>query len=191
METLTAVYKHPLLGKKELELLFAAHTKVSFKKGDRLLENGRYAQEYFCVESGLIRSFVINHKGMDITTAFAGKREIVIDVISLFNQIPAIESLEALTACVCYKIGFDDFQKLYHSLPGFNEWGRSWMAQSLFQLKERSVSMITDSAGDRYLDLMRKYPEIIQNAPLKHVASYLGITDTSLSRIRKDLSRIE
>ena len=62
-----------------------------------------------------------------------------------------------------------------------------------FQLSDlsekRSLSMITDSAQKRYLDLLANHPQILQEAPLKHVASYLGITDTSLSRIRKEISQ--
>jgi hypothetical protein len=63
------------------------------------------------------------------------------------------------------------------------------MTNALFENKLRSLYMITDSAKDRYLRLQREQPQIIQQAPLKQVASYLGVTDTSLSRIRKEVTK--
>jgi CRP-like cAMP-binding protein len=132
---------------------------------------------------------VYDYNGNEITTGFIGKNELVIDVVSLFNQVPSIEYFQALTDCECYLIDFEDFQKLYHSIKGFNEWGRSWMSASLFELKQRSLTMITDSATDRYRSLSKQHPQLLLQAPLKYIASYLGITDTSLSRIRKELAR--
>ncbi|MFT4095004.1 MAG: hypothetical protein QM640_15340 [Niabella sp.] len=79
-------------------------------------------------------------------------------------------------------------QKLFHSMPGFVEWGRLGFMNRLFFIKQRSLDMIRETATNRYLKLMRDKPGIIQQVPLKQIASYLGITDTSLSRIRKDIS---
>ncbi len=159
-------------------------------KGDFLLREGHIANEYFILEQGLIRAFVHNFDGKDITTSFFVKDEIVIDVSSLFQRIPSNENIQALTDCVCWKIEFQVFQELFHSIEGFREWGRAWMAQSLFEFKNRSVSMITDSATDRYLNLLQHKPDVLKYAPLKQIASYLGITDTSLSRIRKETAQI-
>ncbi|CAN5362663.1 hypothetical protein BH23BAC3_BH23BAC3_13890 [soil metagenome] len=84
-------------------------------------------------------------------------------------------------------MSFENFQRLFQNTDGFSEWGRTWMSGALFSSKQRSLSMITESATERYLTLQKEHPEIIQQAPLKYIASYLGITDTSLSRIRKEL----
>lgn len=186
MEALKTLYQHPLLTEKELDIIFKAHEKVIFNKGDFLLKKGETANAYFCIEEGLIRSYVYDYDGKDITTGFVGKNEIAIDVVSLFHRIPTVEYFQALTDCECYSINLDNFQQLYHSIRGLNEWGRAWMSESLFLLKQRTISMITDSAGQRYKILQKQHPQILLQAPLKHIASYLGITDTSLSRIRKE-----
>jgi CRP-like cAMP-binding protein len=128
-----------------------------------------------------LRNYVIDYNGQDITAGFVGQNEIAIDVISLFNGLPAEENLQALGDVQAWRIEFDDFQELYHQIPNFNEWGRSWMSREVFYLKQKSVEMITLSAKERYLRYIEKFPQIIQNAPLKHIATYLGITDTSLS----------
>lgn len=166
-----------------------SHEKVFFNKGEFLLKEGQIASEYYCLESGLIRSFAISSEGKEVTTGFFSPDEIVIEVASLFLQTPTSENIHALTDCVCWKIKLESFQQLFQSIPCFSEWGRDWMSGVLFTTKKRSLSMITDSATERYLALRKEHPEIIQQAPLKYIASYLGVTDTSLSRIRKELGK--
>lgn len=185
--TLETLYQHPLITHQEFQTIFEAHKKIKFNKGDFILKKGEVANAYFCIETGLVRSYVYDYHGNDITTGFIGQNDIAIDVVSLFNRLPTVEYFQALTPVECYVIDLEKFQVLYHSIKGFNEWGRGWMSESLFQLKQRTISMITDSASERYLRLQEQHSEIVQQSPLKYIASYLGITDTSLSRIRKEL----
>lgn len=77
--------------------------------------------------------------------------------------------------------------KLFH-IEAFREVGRTRLVNSYFDLKSHSVSMITDEAQKRYLDLIANKPNVLQYVPLKHIATYLGVTDTSLSRIRKEIA---
>lgn len=183
------IYYSDALSKQELDTIAKAHERVTFVKGDYLLQKGQVANAYFCVEEGLVRSYVYDYEGQDITTGFTSVGEIAIDVVSLFQHVPALENMQALTDISAWKIEYPIFQQLFLRIPAFSEWGRSWMAQSLFQFKLRSVSMITDSATQRYLTLQQRHPQLLLQAPLKHIASYLGITDTSLSRIRKEVAK--
>ncbi len=183
------IYYSDALSKQELDTIAKAHERVTFVKGGYLLQKGQVANAYFCVEEGLVRSYVYDYEGQDITTGFTGVGEIAIDVVSLFQHVPALENMQALTDISAWKIEYPIFQQLFLRIPAFSEWGRSWMAQSLFQFKLRSVSMITDSATQRYLTLQQRHPQLLLQAPLKHIASYLGITDTSLSRIRKEVAK--
>jgi CRP-like cAMP-binding protein len=187
MTALQTIYQHPLITAADMETICQAHRKVDYHKDDFLLKKGDVAKSYVCVDEGLVRSYVYDYDGNEITTGFIGRNELAIDVVSLFNQVQTAEYFQALTDCSCYIIQFEEFQTLYHSIKGFNEWGRSWMSDSLFKLKQRTIAMITDSAADRYRSLRTQHPQILQQAPLKYIASYLGITDTSLSRIRKEL----
>ncbi|WP_373517471.1 Crp/Fnr family transcriptional regulator [Pricia sp.] len=184
------IYGHPELSLSDLNNICDAHKKTMYKKGDFLLKEGQIANEYLILEKGLIRAFVHDFNGNDITTNFFSENEIVIEVSSLFQRMPTQENVKALTDCVCWNMDFEVFQELYHAIPIFNEWGRAWMAQSLFECKQRSVSMITDSATQRYLQLLKEKLEVIQYAHLKQIASYLGITDSSLSRIRKETAKL-
>ena len=183
------VYNHSLLSTEDLMKIGGAHEEVSYKKGEFVLKVGQLANDYLILKSGLMRSFVYDYNTNDITTDFFVDNELVIEVSSLFQRIPTRESIQTLTECVCLKISFENFQNLFHSIEGLREWGRGWLSNSLFEFKQRSISMLTDSATERYLSLTKTKPLVAQQAPLKHIASYLGITDSSLSRIRKETAK--
>ncbi|KUJ56747.1 Crp/Fnr family transcriptional regulator [Chryseobacterium aquaticum] len=177
----------PFFFEEELSEICLAHEKMIFHKGDFILEEGKTANEYYILEKGLARSFVNDFNGNDVTTHFFVEKEVVIDVSSLFQRIPTQENIVCITDCECWKLDFEVFQELFHRIPNLREWGRAWMSQELFRYKQRSVEMFTLSATKRYLNLLQGKHQVVQYAPLKQIASYLGVTDTSLSRIRKEL----
>lgn len=184
---LRKIYQHPDLGFEDLERVCRAHSTFEFNKGDYFLEKGKLANEYYIIDTGLVRAYTHDYKGDEITTGFIGTHEILIEVASLFQRIPSQENLQALTDGVAFKIDFENFQEIYHQSRGFNEWGRAWMAQQLFSIKQRHIDSVRISASDRYLKLLKERPQVIQYDSLKHISSFLGITDTSLSRIRKNI----
>lgn len=187
MEVLRYAYQHPQLKSSDLELIFEAHDQVHLSKGDFILEKGHIANEYYIVEEGLVRTYLYDYEGNEISTGFSGKNEVVIEVASIFQRIPTQEYIHCLTDCILWKIDYEKFQDLFHKIPAFREWGRAWMAFELYLSKKRATEMITEPAKMRYLHLMEEKPQIIQQAPLKYIASYLGVTDSSLSRIRKEI----
>ena len=181
------VYNHPLITQAILEKIKDKHFFKRYEKGERLIRIHQSSNYYFILKTGLTRAQVIDYKGNDITTQFFIPGEIVIAPLALFKQINAVENVFALTACEVWTISFQDFQELFKNNFALAEWGRLWMAEQISKLKLRSTEMITDDATTRYKQLIENKPEVIQQAPLKHIASYLGVTDTSLSRIRKNL----
>ena len=187
-EILSQVYNHPRIRAGELSQIIDAHQKVEFQKGDFILKQGEQAQSYMIMDEGLMRSFLYDVNGKDITTDFFCDHDIIIEVLSLFQRTPTSENIQALKDSTCWKIDYDVFQELFHSIDGFAEWGRLWMSNSLFQFKQRNLDMVSISAKDRYMRLIQEKPQVVLHAPLKNIASYLGITDTSFSRIRKEIS---
>lgn len=186
-KVLKVCYDFPFFLDEELEEVFQAHEKVFFSKGDYILKEGKIANEYYILVKGMARSFVNDFNGNEVTTNFFIEGEIVIEVSSIFQRIPTQENIVCISDCECWKMDFEVFQNLFHKIPNLAEWGRTWMSQQLFVYKQRSVEMFTLSATSRYLKLLEQKPQVVQFAPLKQVASYLGVTDTSLSRIRKEL----
>ncbi|MCP9770356.1 Crp/Fnr family transcriptional regulator [Lacihabitans sp. LS3-19] len=173
---------------EEQNTIISHFKKVSFDKNDFFLKEGQTENQYWFIESGFARSYVVDTEGNDISTNFYSKGDIVIDWTSFFLRNPTRENIQALSDCVAYQLDFDTFQTLFHSLENFREHGRTNLVSSYFKLKQQSIAMIADQAKDRYLRLMKEKPQVIQNVSLKHIASFLGITDTSLSRIRKEIS---
>lgn len=181
------IYSHALFTADDLQKIVSLHKKIEVAKGDCLLKEQQTATGYYLVEKGLMRFYVHDFNGNEITTQFICENEIVNEVSSLFQRIPSAQNIQAVTDAVLWEIDFANFQQLYHTLESAREWGREWMAAQLFQSQLRSIEMITLSASSRYLQLLKERPQIVQQAPLKQIASYLGIADTSLSRIRKQL----
>ncbi len=183
------VYSHPLLSPEAMGRIAAAHEEAFFRKNDFVLQAGQKARGYHVLGSGLMRSYVYDPQGRDITTGFYTAPGVVINAASLFQQQPSLEHFQTLTDCNSWYIDFGAFQALFHELQGLREWGRAWMAGQLFEHRQRQVEMITQPALERYCQLLERQPDVVQYAPLKHVATYLGMTDSSLSRIRKTLAQ--
>lgn len=172
----------------ELDLILPKFRQVKFSKSEYFLQEGKTENHYWFLESGFARSFVNDTDGNDITTNFFSTSEIVIDWSSFFLRNPTRENIQALSDCVCWQLDFETFQQLFHSIETFREHGRRRLVNSYFALKNHNVSIIADQAKDRYLQLMKEKPHIVQNVSLQHIATYLGITKYSLSRIRKEIS---
>ena len=180
------IFKPENFSKEELALILAQFQSIEFKKNEYLITEHKVANYYYFVESGFARSYVIDVEGNDVTTNFYGETDIVIDWNSFFLKTPCREYIQATTKTVAWKITFQDFMKLF-KIESFREVGRTRLVNNYFELKSHTISMIADQAKDRYLKLIEDKPDVIYNVPLKHIATYLGVTDTSLSRIRKEI----
>jgi len=172
----------------EMTEILPKFKQVHFEKNSFLLTEGQTANHYWFIESGFARAYVTDTEGNDITTNFYAVGDIVIDWPSFFLRNPTRENIQTLTDCVCWQLDFETFQTLFHTIRNFREQGRTTLVGSYFALKRHNISMIADHAKDRYLRLLKEKPHIVQNVSLKHIATYLGITDTSLSRIRKEIA---
>ncbi|WP_286861409.1 MULTISPECIES: Crp/Fnr family transcriptional regulator [Sphingobacterium] len=187
MDLIGTFYSGLAITTDELNSIKEKHQAITIKKGDFILSKGQVSNAYYLIEHGLTRSFLHDYEGNEVTIGFCSDNDVVIEVASFFQRTPTVENIQALADTKLWKIRFEDHQELFHRIPEFREWGRSWMAQELVHSKNRAIAMITEPATSRYLHLIKEKPILIQQAPLKHIASYLGITDTSLSRIRKEI----
>ncbi len=164
-------------------------TPKNFRKNDWFLKEGQVSNEYLFLDSGYLRAFAYDTAGHDITTAFYSPKQVVFEVSSFFNRTVSRENIQALTDGAGWFITYAQLNQLFHALPEFREFGRSVLVKGYASLKTRMLATITETAEERYGHLLQSNPEIFQQVPLKHIATYLGITDSSLSRIRKDYAR--
>jgi CRP-like cAMP-binding protein len=184
---LKKIFNEQNFKKEDLEKILNQYQRLEFAKNDYLIKEGSVANYYYFVESGFARSYAIDLEGNDISTKFFSSTDIVIDWHSYFLKTKCRENIQAITPCVVWKISFEKFMQLFN-IEAFREVGRTRLINNYFELKSHSVSIIADTAKDRYLQLLKTKPDIIHNVPLKQIATYLGITDTSLSRIRKEIA---
>jgi CRP-like cAMP-binding protein len=169
---------------------FADHFQSkTFARNDFFLQQGKISDEYLYLENGCMRSFAYDTEGNDITTNFSTGNQIVFEVSSFFNRTASKENIQALTDSSGWFITYRELNELFHATPEFREFGRHILVRGFSSLKIRTLSMITETAEERYINTLKSYPEIFVYAPLKNIATYLGITDTSLSRIRRDFSK--
>jgi CRP-like cAMP-binding protein len=158
-------------------------------RNDFFLKEGSVSNEYLFLEEGFIRSFAYNLNGVDITTGFYTKLNVVFEVSSFFSRTASRENIQALTDCKGWCISYQQLNVLFHTIPDFREFGRSILVKGFSALKTRMLSMITETAEEPYANLLNTNPEIFQHAPLKNIATYLGITYTTFIIIRKEFSK--
>lgn len=158
-------------------------------RNEFLLREGKISNEYLLLESGFVRAFAHDTEGTEVTTAFYSPGSAVFEVASFFQRIPAQENIQAIADSRGWMLTFEDLNHLFHAHAAFREFGRTVLVKGFAALKERMLSTIAETAEQRYVQLLQHNPQIFQQVPLKHIASYLGVTDTSLSRIRKELTK--
>ncbi|MCB2376254.1 Crp/Fnr family transcriptional regulator [Hymenobacter sp. BT635] len=162
----------------------AGFTRRTLARHELLLPAGQVSDEYLFLDQGLLRAFALDEDGNDVTTGFFSVGQVALEVASFFNRTPSQETLQALTDSAGWGISYAQLNGLFHARPEFREFGRSVLVRELTRLKTRLLALTTTSAAARYEALLHSSPEILQQVPLKHIASYLGVTDSSLSRIR-------
>jgi CRP-like cAMP-binding protein len=158
-------------------------------KNQFLLTAGKICDEYLFLEKGYMRTFAHDTDGNEVTTNFCSPGQVVFEVSSFFNRTKSKENIQALTDCEGWFITYKQLNELFHALPEFREFGRFILVNGFANLKTRMLAMITETAEERYETLLKTNAEIFQHSPLKNIASYLGVTDTSLSRIRKEVAK--
>ena len=159
-----------------------------FLKNEFFLREGRVCDLLYLAE-GLMRAYTFDLKGNEVTTNFFAKGRQVFDHASFFLQTASEENIQAITDCFGYSITFEKMNSLFHSIPEFREYGRGMLVKELVSYKKRTLAMINKTAEQRYEDLIKDDKEIFQFVQLKHIASYMGVTNSSLSRIRREFSK--
>lgn len=185
-----SVYASPSISNDGYKVISGAHKRIDFKKGEVILRNGEVAKDYILIRSGILRKYVIDVNGNEVTTKFYSTGDFSMVVSSFFHQLPSSECIVAISDGEGWKISYTDFMGLLKSVKGLGEWGRKRMSNQLFIAEQRLVDIFVKTATERYLELLSDDPELLEKIPLKYLASYLGVTDSSLSRIRKQVLKI-
>ena len=170
---------------KEIEKLFERRELPSKY---RLLNDGEIADSAFLVKKGCLRSFFYK-EGKDITSQFFFENDVVASAESFFENKPCKENIETIEKTVILEFPKKNYSEIIEKIPVLKNMMYIGMQKRLFQYMNYMRSYIQDKPVERYLNLMKTRPEIIQRVPQHYIASYLGMTSVSLSRIRNKIKR--
>ena len=164
-----------------------AFQPIALKEKEFLLRENQLCDDYFYLENGLMRTFLYDLKGNEITVDFFIEDSIVFEVTSFFNRIRSEANIQAITNCSGFRLSYDELNTLFHNKPAFRDFGRAILVKKFIASQKRNYGMINRTAVERYQDLLATKPQILKYSPLKYIASYLGVTDSTLSRLRKNM----
>ena len=182
------IFKDLVFTEEEIEIIASVFHKVEVPKGTILVSPGDYVTEHYYILEGCLRTFHTDSQGKEYTVQFGIKDWWISDYIAFFLKEKAIMTVEALDDSVIYRINRKDKEFLYEQIPRIDRFFRIKLERAFAAFQKRILAGISQTAKERYIDFMRTYPEIEQCLKNYHIASYLGITTESLSRIRKELS---
>lgn len=160
--------------------------KTTLLKSDFLISEGQICRSLYFLESGCMRGFY-NIDGKDVTQWFGFENNFVTSFRSFTAQVPSVEYIQALEDCVLWTISYEDFKKLLLHHSEIEKFVRLMYEHYYIRLEERYSNAHFKTATERYEDLLQNHPHILQRIPLGHIASYLGISQETLSRIRKKI----
>ena len=152
-------------------------------KGNILVSEGEYSHELYYVVSGGARAFYLKD-GKTITDWFAFENDFISSIVSFILGVPSQHYIEVLEDTTFFVLQRQDIDTLCETHHDFERLGRLSVTKTMLQLQQRIVSLQFKTSKERYESLLERFPKIEQRAPLGDVASYLGITQETLSRIR-------
>ncbi|WP_268849367.1 Crp/Fnr family transcriptional regulator [Flavobacterium aestivum] len=175
------------LTEQDWQIFSSKLTKQEFPKNHFLLKAGQVENHLSFVETGIIRIYIPKEEN-DLTFAFAFDNGFVSGYDSFLTQIPSTYHIETLTTTTLWQLTYKDLQAIYHETEIGNAIGRQASEDLFLKKSKRELSLLNETAEQRYLNLFTEQPKLIKQIALKHIASYIGITPQALSRIRKRIS---
>ncbi len=164
------------------------YTPKKFSKGEFLLQQGDVCDGTYFVNEGLLRMYSLDKHGKEHIIQFAPERWLISDRSSQFFNEKSRYYIDAVEDTKVSVLRNDFFERLHHVFPGNVEANLVLLQRHIYGLQNRVNSLLSDTAEERYLEFLKMYPDIMQRVPQWMVASYLGITPESLSRVRKELA---
>ncbi len=156
---------------------------VSLDKSTLLVKEGQYADKLYFIIKGCARVFYIK-EDRDITDWFAFENDFLVSDNSFFQSAPSLHYIELIEPTTLLEISRDDVLKISNKHHDFYKLGGTIITKIMLQLKNRIASIQFESAQQKFENLISMRKDIIQRVPLTHIASYLGITLETLSRVR-------
>ncbi len=171
------------LNQQQIELVSGKGEELVLRKEEYFLEAGKTLRQVAFIVQGIIRICYYNNKGEEITKIFIEENHLLHAV----QEGPSTEYLQAATDCKLIAFSMQNWQEISNTIVGWENIIQKIKNKALLQKLERVSPLVSQDATTRYQEFMEKYPTLANRIPLSYIASYLGITQSSLSRIRKNI----
>ncbi|MGI4803239.1 MAG: Crp/Fnr family transcriptional regulator [Janthinobacterium lividum] len=175
------------LNNQQIELIKKLVFIKNFKKEEYFSEAGKIAKQVAFINEGILRVCYYNNKGDEVTRYFIEENNFAVDLNSFNYQVPSSEYIQAVTDCELVIFSVDALVQLSSTIILWDKIINQITAKGLLDKVNRISPMISDDATTRYQFFLKKFPLLANRIPLNYIASYLGVTQQSLSRIRKNI----
>lgn len=187
-ELINSILKYSKLTIQDIELIKSKAQVKILKKGDSFLETGKIAREIGFVTEGVLMVFFLNEEGEHITRAFIPKNHFALNIASYNSKTPSEVSFKSIAHSKLLVFSEKAITELAAAIPSWNPLIAKISLTVLSNKFKISNNMLMQDARTRYLDFLKIYPGLTNQIPLSALASYLGIKQSSLSRIRKSIT---
>ena len=183
-DLINKIKTHLHLSSEAEEFIYSISKEKTLPKGEILIHQGQVVKKNFFVTAGCLRSYCIDKNGKEHTLLFAIKDWWISDYIAIHTDELATLTVECLTESKVIEFNAKELDKIHARFPEFESYQRHNLERHVVSLHKRILNQLQLTAPERYDLFLEQYPDIEQHTRNFHIASYLGITQQSLSRIR-------
>lgn len=175
------------LNKQQIDLINSKVVFKEIKKDEYYHEAGKIPRDIIFLTEGIMRVCYYNNKGDEVTKYFIDENNFLADINSYNQEIPSTEYVQAITDCSYFTLSKNAMKELSMTIIEWDNIVAKITAKGLADKVNKISPMMAEDAKERYLSFLEKFPKLANRIPLSYLASYLGITQSSLSRIRKNI----
>ena len=184
IELTNFIKKNIEIGDEDLKIILSYFKTIKKKKNEILLSAGKISQASYFVKKGCLRLFFIDDNGKDVTRYIAFENQFATALVSFITNEPAQETIQVIEDSELLYITHDDFRHLMEIIPKWKDFYNIYLEKAYVNNSKRLTSFTTLNASERYYQLFKINPNIVKRLPNKIVASYINISQETLSRIK-------
>lgn len=175
------------LNKQQINLIKSKATEIELRKDDYYWEAGKIVKQIGFLTDGVLRVYYYNNKGEEITRYFIDENHLILSGNTIDEIYTPSEYLSAITDCKLVVFSKQDWKEISETIIGWDNILQKIVSKYHSEKMARRSELVSQDGTERYLDFIQKFPTLVNRVPLSFIASYLGITQSSLSRIRKNI----
>ena len=179
------------LNKEEQAIIESHLTIKKIRKKQYLLQEGDVCKNIAFVVKGALREYTVDDKGVEHIVQFALEGWLISDLYSFLTGSPATYHIDALEESIVILISKEAEQAILQQVPKFESYTRMQITGAYLAMQKRVNALISQTVEERYLGFMNLYPNIVQRVPQHMIASYMGLSPETLSRVRKKLAMVK